>query len=78
MDAVNGNVDNQGGSGGTCGTYQITWSDAVTCHAGATVLDAFVMNDSGWAVANGLTVLVDNMTLNHTVYSVPGDVAGGK
>jgi hypothetical protein len=72
MDAMTGAVDNVGGSGIGCGSYQITWPNAVTCHAGTTVLDAFLVNDSGWAASSGLTVQIDNLTLNDTVYSHPG------
>lgn len=67
MDAISGAVDNRGGSGAGCGSYQIAWSDVVTCHAGASVLDAFVVNDAGWIAP--LTVQVDNLTLNATVYA---------
>jgi hypothetical protein len=57
---MTGAVDNMGGTGTTCGSYQISWSSAVTCHAGSTVLDAFVVDDSGWL--DPLTVRVDNVT----------------
>jgi hypothetical protein len=65
MDAINGAVDNNGGA---CGfLYQASWSTAAGCHSGATVLDAFIVNDSGWL--GSFTVQVDNLTLNSTVYS---------
>ena len=68
MDAISGAVDN---SGGTCGyLYQATWSAAAACHAGASVVDAYIVIDSGWIAP--MTVQVDNMTLNTTVYSGPG------
>jgi hypothetical protein len=68
MDAMTGAVDNEGGS---CGfQYQISWSDAAACHAGESVTDAFVVVDSGWVAP--MSVQVDNLTLNNTVYTSPG------
>ena len=68
MDAITGAVDS---SGGTCGyRYQATWTDAAACHSGTTVVEAFVVNDSGWLAP--LTLQVDNVTLNTSVYSGPG------
>jgi hypothetical protein len=67
MDAMTGFVDN---GGGTCGyRYQATWENAAACHTGAKVSDAFLVNDSGWLA--GMTVQVDNLTLNTTKYSKP-------
>ena len=70
MDAGSGAVDNEGG---TCGfLYQATLSTALACHPGVTVMDAFVVDDSGWSTAGPFTVQVDNLALNGTVYSGPG------
>ena len=71
MNAISGAVDNVNGTGESCGTYQISWSTAVTCHGSATISDAFIVNDSGWAAPSGFDVWVDNMTLNNTVFSQP-------
>lgn len=71
LDAPSGAVDNVNGTGESCGTYQISWSTAVSCHAGATIVDAFVVNDSGWAATSGFDVWVDNMTLDSTAISSP-------
>jgi hypothetical protein len=69
MDAIGGAVDNSGG----CGyLYQASWNDAVACHPGATVTDAYVVVDSGWMAP--MTVQVDNVTMNSTVYTKPGRV----
>ena len=38
---------------------------------GATVTDAFVVNDSGYL--GSLTVQIANLTLNSTVYTHPGN-----
>jgi hypothetical protein len=64
---------NLGNTDGVGCAYGITWAAEVACHSGATVKDAFVVNDSGYAFAApaGLTVQVDNLTLNSTVYSAP-------
>lgn len=70
MDAGSGAVDNEGG---TCGfLYQASLSTALACHPGVTVMDAFVVDDSGWSTAGPFAVQVDNLTLNDTVYSTPG------
>jgi hypothetical protein len=71
LDAISGAVDNVNGTGESCGTYQLSWSTAVSCHPGATVVDAFVVNDSGWAATSGFDVWVDNMTVNATTISSP-------
>jgi hypothetical protein len=71
LDAISGAVDNVNGTGESCGTSQITWSAAVACHGSATVVDAFMVNDSGWTATSGFDVRVDNMTLNSTVISGP-------
>lgn len=71
LNAISGAVDNVNGTGESCGTYQITWRTAVTCHAGARIIDAFIVNDSGWEAPSGFDVWVDNMTLNRTVFSQP-------
>lgn len=80
MDAIGGAVDNQGGSldGQPCGTYQLSWTDAVACHPDATITGVWIVNDPGWLVPGGLTVDVDNITLNSTVYSAPGDVGSDR
>ncbi|MDE3087282.1 MAG: hypothetical protein KGJ77_11015 [Acidobacteriota bacterium] len=69
LDALTGAVDNVNGTGESCGTYQITWSAAVACHGAATIVDAFIVNDSGWVATSGFDVWVDNMTLGSTVTS---------
>jgi len=67
MDATSGAVDGNGG----CGyQYQATWTAALACHPGTTVVDAFVVVDSGWIAP--MTVQVDNVTMNNTVYTKPG------
>ena len=71
LDAISGAVDNVNGTAENCGTYQISWSTAVSCHGTATILDAFIVNDSGWEASSGLDLWVDNMTLNRTVISAP-------
>lgn len=68
MDAPSGSVDNVGGTG--CGTNQVPWNEALACHANTTVVDAFVVVDSGWL--SPITVQVDNVTMNSTVYTKPG------
>jgi hypothetical protein len=67
MDAVNGSVDLMGGPAGY--HYQVPWNVAVADNPGATVTDAFVVNDSGWEGA--LTVQIANLTLNSTAYTHP-------
>ena len=71
LDAISGAVDNVNGTNESCATYQISWSAAVSCHGAATIVDAFIINDSGWEASSGLDIWVDNMTLNHTVISAP-------
>jgi len=71
LDAISGAVDNVNGTNESCGTYQISWSTAVSCHGAATIVDAFIVNDSGWEASSGFDVWVDNMTLNRTVISAP-------
>ena len=71
LDALSGAVDNVNGTGQSCGTYQLSWSTAVSCHPGATITDAFIVNDSGWVAPSGFDVWVDNMILNATVISGP-------
>lgn len=71
MDALSGAVDNVNGTNEACGTYQIAWTAAIACHGSATILDAFIVNDSGWEAPSGFDVWVDNMTLNHKVISAP-------
>jgi hypothetical protein len=67
MDATSGAVDGNGG----CGyQYQASWTDALACHPGASVVDAFVVVDSGYVAP--MTVQVDNVTMNSTVYTKPG------
>ena len=67
MNAMTGAVDVMGG---TCGyAYQASWSTASACFTGDTVMAAFVVNDSGWL--SPLTVQVDNIDLNGTIYSHP-------
>jgi hypothetical protein len=67
MDGVHGAVDTNGGAGGY--GYQVPWSAAVADHPGATVTDAYVVNDSGWIAP--LTVQIANLTLNSTVVTHP-------
>lgn len=70
MDATTGAVDV---TGGTCNyLYQATWGNWQSCFTGDRVADAFVVNDSGWGPSGSITVQVDNLTLNNTVYSSPG------
>ena len=71
LNAISGAVDDVDGTNESCGTYQITWSAAVACHDPATIVDAFIVNDSGWEASSGFDVWVDNMTLNNTVISAP-------
>lgn len=71
MDAISGAVDNVNGTGESCGTFQLSWPAALACHPGATILDSFVVNDSGWAASSGFDVWVDDLTLDSTVYSSP-------
>jgi hypothetical protein len=71
MNAISGTVDNSNGTGESCGTYQIAWNTAVSCHGNATIQDAVIVNDSGWAAPSGFDVWVDNLTLNNTVFSQP-------
>jgi hypothetical protein len=66
MDALSGAVDTNGGAGYG---YQVTWNVAVADHPGATVRDAFVVNDSGWE--RPLTVQIANLTLDSSLYSHP-------
>ena len=69
MNAMTGAVDV---SGGSCGyRYQASWATAAACFNGATVLDAYVVNDSGWVAPSGFTVQIDNLNLNGTIYSHP-------
>jgi hypothetical protein len=39
----------------------------VSCHSGATITGISVVNDSGWMYPAGITVLVDNITINGDV-----------
>jgi hypothetical protein len=71
LDAISGAVDNVNGTNESCGTYQITWSAAVACHGPATIVDTFIINDSGWEASSGFDVWVDNITLNRTGISAP-------
>jgi hypothetical protein len=73
---TDGNWDN---NGGTCGFhYQTTWSDVVACHAGADVVSAFFVTDSGWLYPDGYTNLVDNVQYRGTTISAPADNASSK
>jgi hypothetical protein len=70
MDALTGSVDEMNPT--TNGYhYQTPWNVAVIEHQGATVQDAYVVNDSGWEAP--LTVQIHNLTLNSTVYNHPGN-----
>ena len=71
LDALTGAVDNANGVSESCGTYQISWSAAVSCHGAAKIVDAFIVNDSGWEASSGLDLWVDNIVLNKTLISSP-------
>lgn len=65
VDSTTSNVDS---NGGTCGyRYNTSWSAAQACHAGTTVVDAFVVTDSGWK--NGAyTNLIDDVQFDGITY----------
>lgn len=72
VDGMSGN--NWDNEGGTCGfQYATTWSAIVACHAGATIADIFVVNDSGWLYSQGEQVTLDNVVVNDTVAAGPGN-----
>jgi hypothetical protein len=47
-----------------------TLAQEQAAHPGATVMDAFLIDDSGW-IAAPFNVQIDNMNLNGTVYTAP-------
>jgi hypothetical protein len=59
---------------GGCGyRYATTWSAVVACHPGATITGIDVVNDSGWLYPAGETITLDNITVNNTVATGPGN-----
>ena len=64
-------------NGGTCGfSYATDWAGVVACHAGASITEIIVVNDSGWLYPEtGLVVLVDNITINEDVITFDDEVS---
>lgn len=62
-------------NGGTCGfRYAVDWTTVKDCHVGASITGMWVVNDSGWLYpTDGLTVWLDNITVNDLVSGGPGN-----
>jgi hypothetical protein len=72
VDGMSGN--NWDSRSDTCGfSFAASWNDVVACHPGATITGMWVVNDSGWLYTSGITVVFDNITVNDTVMSGPGN-----
>lgn len=59
--------------GGSCGyVYNTTWSQIKVCHAGASITEVEVVNDSGWEYpASSEQITLDNLDVNGVVASGP-------
>jgi hypothetical protein len=55
-------------TGGSCGTaFGQTYSQAIACHSGASIIEVAVINDSGSQYPAGESVVLQNMRINDVV-----------
>jgi hypothetical protein len=64
-------------TGGSCGnTYNVNWAAIVACHAGASIVQVAVVNDSGSLYRSGEQVLLNNMTVNNVTAHATAPILG--
>ena len=53
------------------GTYNLSYAQVQTCHAGDTIESVFVVTDSGWMYEQGYTNYVDDISFGEVLISEP-------